>query len=389
MKTREGINKETLKVLLLELIKEDAEFRRDIAIFLSREELVTKSYLDESLRKLAEQFDDKLLKLANEFREGMRIMREEMSREFTEKMLALREEMREEMKMMREELREEMRIMREEMSREFTEKMLALREEMREEMKMMREEMSREFTEKMLVLREEMREEMKMMREELREEMRIMREEMSREFTEKMLVLREEMREEMKMMREEMSREFTEKMLALREEIREDMRIMREEFQRDMKVLSDSFDAKLNELRKSIEFRLSIIGNRWGESAEKAFREGMKSIIEKEFGWKVTKWKYDGIIPEIHPKRDKYEVDLVLSDGEVILIEIKGSANEADVLKFYDNIRAYEYINNVRAKRKVMIVAFAFPDGIVEAKKYDIEIITTQTLPDIPSEFLI
>jgi len=204
-----------------------------------------------------------------------------------------------------------------------------------------------------------------------------------------MKMMREELREEMRIMREEMSKEFTEKMLALREEIREDMKIMREEFQRDMKVLSDSFDVKLNELRKSIEFRLGIIGNRWGESAERAFREGMKSIIEKEFGWKVTKWKYEGIIPEIHPKRDKYEVDLVLSDGEIILIEIKGSANEADVLKFYDNIRAYEYMNNVKAKRKVMIVAFAFPDGIVEAKKYDIEIITTQTLPDIPSEFLI
>jgi hypothetical protein len=330
VKTREGINKETLKVLLLELIKEDAEFRRDIAIFLSREELVTKSYLDESLRKLAEQFDDKLLRL------------------------------------------------RRELSEEFDAKLLKLANEFREGMRIMREEMSKEFAEKMLALREEMREEMKMMREELREEMQIMREEMSKEFAEKMLALREEM-----------SKEFTEKMLALREEMREEMKIMREEFQRDMKVLSDSFDVKLNELRKSIEFRLGIIGNRWGESAERAFREGMKSIIEKEFGWKVTKWKYEGIIPEIHPKRDKYEVDLVLSDGEIILIEIKGSANEADVLKFYDNIRAYEYMNNVKAKRKVMIVAFAFPDGIVEAKKYDIEIITTQTLPDIPSEFLI
>jgi hypothetical protein len=259
MKTRRAINKEELKNVLLELMSEDADFRREISVRLLREEPVTRSYLDESLIKLSKQFDDKLLEL-----------------------------------------------------------------------------------------RREIAEENKAMRAEFWEEMRKLREEMARE-----------------------------------------NQAMRAEFWREMNKFREEFTESLKQFERSFNIRLSIVGNRWGINAEMAFKEGMKTIVEKEFGWKVTKWRYEGILSDIHPKRDKYEIDVVISDSEVILVEIKGSASEADVIKFYDNVRAYERVNGVKAKRKVMIVALAYPDARLEAQKYGIELISPSTFPEIPIEFIL
>jgi hypothetical protein len=164
---------------------------------------------------------------------------------------------------------------------------------------------------------------------------------------------------------------------------------MRAEFWREMNKFREEFTESLKQFERSFNIRLSIVGNRWGINAEMAFKEGMKTIVEKEFGWKVTKWRYEGILSDIHPKRDKYEIDVVISDSEVILVEIKGSASEADVLKFYDNVRAYERVNGVKAKRKVLIVALAYPDARLEAQKYGIELISPSTFPEIPIEFIL
>jgi hypothetical protein len=332
MKTRRAINKEELKNVLLELMSEDADFRREISVLLLREEPVTRSYLDESLIKLSKQFDDKLLEL--------------------------RREIAEENKAMRAEFWEEIRKLREEMARENQ----AMRAEFWEEMRKLREEMAREN---------------QAMRAEFWEEIRKLREELNAQ----VLALRKD--------GEAMRAEFWEEIKKLREEMAKENQAMRAEFWREMNKFREEFTESLKQFERSFNIRLSIVGNRWGINAEMAFKEGMKTIVEKEFGWKVTKWRYEGILSDIHPKRDKYEIDVVISDSEVILVEIKGSASEADVLKFYDNVRAYERVNGVKAKRKVMIVALAYPDARLEAQKYGIELISPSTFPEIPIEFIL
>jgi hypothetical protein len=332
MKARRAINKEELKNVLLELMSEDADFRREISVRLLREEPVTRSYLDESLIKLSKQFDDKLLEL--------------------------RREIAEENKAMRAEFWEEMRKLREEMARENQ----AMRAEFWEEIRKLREEMAREN---------------QAMRAEFWEEIRKLREELNAQ----VLALRKD--------GEAMRAEFWEEIKKLREEMAKENQAMRAEFWREMNKFREEFTESLKQFERSFNIRLSIVGNRWGINAEMAFKEGMKTIVEKEFGWKVTKWRYEGILPDIHPKRDKYEIDVVISDSEVILVEIKGSASEADVIKFYDNVRAYERVNGVKAKRKVMIVALAYPDARLEAQKYGIELISPSTFPEIPIEFIL
>jgi hypothetical protein len=215
---------------------------------------------------------------------------------------------------------------------------------------------------------------------------------MRAEFWEEIRKLREELNAQVLTLRkdgEAMRAEFWEEIKKLREEMAKENQAMRAEFWREMNKFREEFTESLKQFERSFNIRLSIVGNRWGINAEMAFKEGMKTIVEKEFGWKVTKWRYEGILPDIHPKRDKYEIDVVISDSEVILVEIKGSASEADVLKFYDNVRAYERVNGVKAKRKVLIVALAYPDARLEAQKYGIELISPSTFPEIPIEFIL
>jgi hypothetical protein len=339
MKTRRAINKEELKNVLLELMSEDADFRREISVRLLREELVTRSYLDESLIKLSKQFDDKLLELRREIAEENKAMRAE----FWEEMRKLREEMARENQAMRAEFWEEIRKLREELNAQ----VLALRKD--------GEAMRAEFWEEIRKLREEL--------------------------NAQVLALRKD--------GEAMRAEFWEEIRKLREEMARENQAMRAEFWREMNKFREEFTESLKQFERSFNIRLSIVGNRWGINAEMAFKEGMKTIVEKEFGWKVTKWRYEGILSDIHPKRDKYEIDVVISDSEVILVEIKGSASEADVIKFYDNVRAYERVNGVKAKRKVLIVALAYPDARLEAQKYGIELISPSTFPEIPIEFIL
>ncbi len=230
--------------------------------------------------------------------------------------------------------------------------------------------LSKQFDDKLLELRREIAEENQEMRAEFWEEMKKLREEVERE-------------------NKAMRAEFWEEIRKLREDIARENQAMRAEFWREMNKFREEFTEILKEFERSFNIRLSIVGNRWGINAEMPFKEGMKTIVEKEFGWRVTKWQYEGVLADIHPKRDKYEIDVVISDSEIILVEIKGSASEADVLKFYDNVGAYEYVNNVKAKRKGMIVALAYPDTRVEAKKYGIELISPSTFPEIPIEFIL
>ncbi len=129
-----------------------------------------------------------------------------------------------------------------------------------------------------------------------------------------------------------------------------------------------------SEITKELKDYIDAIGARWGIGSEYNFHEGMKKIIEEKFGGKVTKWTYTGKIPKIHLRREKYEVDVVISNENRVLAKIKGSITEAQVEKFYENCLAYEYINKVKAKIKILIGAVIDPEAIVKAKEYDIEL---------------
>ena len=216
-------------------------------------------------------------------------------------------------------------------SREFDEKLAKQSQEFRE----MLQQQSREFDEKLAKQSQEFRE---------------ILQQQSREFDEKLA---------------KQSREFDEKLLKLEER-------MMNSFDEKLEKWAKYFDSRLLELDDKWEKRMQAFGSRWGVQAEKSFANGLKQILKDIYPGKVEKWQYHGKIKEINPRREYYEIDVVLSDDKLILVEIKSSVREESIYNMLENVDAYEFITKQKADKKVLICNFIDKDAERLARKFDI-----------------
>jgi len=154
-----------------------------------------------------------------------------------------------------------------------------------------------------------------------------------------------------------------EQLVKLREDmvkLREDMNKLREDMNRGFEL---------------IERRISALGARWGLQTEEAFREGLKGILEREFGVRVERWvekDKEGIVYD-HPS--DVELDVV-KDGKTILIEISSHVKASDIPIFRRKAEFYEKVTGVKADRLIIVTPYADDKALEMAKEFGIEIYT-------------
>ncbi len=143
------------------------------------------------------------------------------------------------------------------------------------------------------------------------------------------------------------------------------------------KRIDRRFDRTTKVLIRALEDRIRALEGRWGKKNELAVRKGMLAILSEEFNAKVKHWHYRRRITAIHPRRKEYELDIIISDGKIIVIEIKGSIYREQVEAFIDNVRAYEYVKKCKVDRKIMIAPYYIDIYAEEtAKENGIELMT-------------
>jgi len=150
--------------------------------------------------------------------------------------------------------------------------------------------------------------------------------------------------------------------------LREDMNKLREDMNKLREDMNRGFEL--------IERRISALGARWGLQTEEAFREGLKGILEREFGVKVERWikrDEEGIVYE-HPS--DVEVDVALKDGKTILIEVSSHIKASDIPIFRRKAEFYRRVTGVRAERLVIVTPYADERAIEIARELGIEIYT-------------
>ncbi|MEM0233509.1 MAG: DUF3782 domain-containing protein [Candidatus Nezhaarchaeales archaeon] len=150
--------------------------------------------------------------------------------------------------------------------------------------------------------------------------------------------------------------------------LREDMNKLRE----DMNKLRED----MNRGFMLLERHLSALGARWGLIAEEAFREGLRSILEKELGFKVERWKaYDehGIV---FGYPSEVEIDVALIDEKLILVEVSSHVRASDILQFKRKVEFYEMKIGRKPDRLVMVTPYADEKALEAAKTLGIEIYT-------------
>ena len=137
-----------------------------------------------------------------------------------------------------------------------------------------------------------------------------------------------------------------------------------------MRFLREDF----NRLSTRLELRLEALGARWGILSERSFREGMKYIIEKFFGGRVSRWEYYDEQGYVYGAPSVVDVDVLIKDSEHILVEIKSRIDRSDVVVFRRKADLYEKTTGTKANL-VMISPYVTDQAIDLASKLNIKII--------------
>ena len=117
--------------------------------------------------------------------------------------------------------------------------------------------------------------------------------------------------------------------------------------------------------------RLDALGSRWGLLAEGSFREGIKGIVEEYFGGKVEKWVYDDREGLVFGYPSMVDVDLVIRDGEHLLVEIKSSVSKSDIATLVKKGELYEKVRGVKPKLAV-VSPYVDDEAVRDAKRLGI-----------------
>jgi hypothetical protein len=183
---------------------------------------------------------------------------------------------------------------------------------------------------------------------------------------------------EIERLREDMIKGF-ERHDAELAKLREDMVKGFERHDREIQRLTEEMNKLREDMTKGFELvnrHISAIGARWGIMAEDAFREGLRGILEKEFGVKVDRWiarDEDGMV---YGFSSVIEIDIAIKDGKTMLIEISSSVDKSKVAAFLRKAQLYEKKTGIKPERLIMVTPYADEDAIEAAREVGVEVYT-------------
>jgi hypothetical protein len=206
----------------------------------------------------------------------------------------------------------------------------------------------------------------------------------------------ERLTEELTKLREDMVRGFerhdreiqrlTEEMNRLREDMMKGFERHDRELERlreDMIKGFERHDMEIARLREdmmkgfdAMNRRISALGARWGLESEEAFREGLRGILEKELGLKVERWTAFDETGSVFGHPSQVEVDVAVSNGKVMLIEVSSHVKQADVAALVKKAELYERITGRRPDRLIIVTPFVEERAMEAALKLGVEIYT-------------
>jgi hypothetical protein len=150
--------------------------------------------------------------------------------------------------------------------------------------------------------------------------------------------------------------------------LREDMNKLREDMNRLREDMIRGFEL--------VERHISALGARWGLMAESAFRESLRGLLEKELGFRVEKWKAYDEAGIVFGYPSEVEIDVTISDGKLILIEVSSHVRASDVFQFKRKAELYERLTGRRPDRLIMVTPYVDEKALEAARRLEIEVYT-------------
>lgn len=100
---------------------------------------------------------------------------------------------------------------------------------------------------------------------------------------------------------------------------------------------------------------IGALGSRWGLQSERAFRDALASILERNFDVQVVnvnEYDYEGVV---FGRPDQVELDVIIKNGMLIICELKSSIDKAGMYSFERKARFYEKRHGRTASRLLVI----------------------------------
>jgi hypothetical protein len=143
--------------------------------------------------------------------------------------------------------------------------------------------------------------------------------------------------------------------------LREDMNKLREDMIRGFEL---------------VESHISALGARWGIMAESAFRESLRGLLEKELGYRVEKWTVFDEAGKVYGYPSVVDVDVIVSDGKLILIEVSSHIKTSDITTFKRKAELYMEKTGKRPDKLVAVTPYIDDTAQKAAKELGIEVYT-------------
>jgi len=139
----------------------------------------------------------------------------------------------------------------------------------------------------------------------------------------------------------------------------------------------------LNKLREDmnrgfmlIERHISALGARWGLMAEEAFRQSIRGLVEREFGFRVERWTKLDREGVVFGYPSQVEIDVAISNEKIMLVEVKSHVRQSDVYTFKRKAELYEKLEGRKPSKLLLVTPYAEEKALEAAKHLGIEIYT-------------
>lgn len=117
----------------------------------------------------------------------------------------------------------------------------------------------------------------------------------------------------------------------------------------------DRVHEEIMALAQKHERSVGALGARWGLQSEKAFRDALAGILEKNFGVQVVNVNEYDDQGEVFGRPDQVELDVIIKNGLLLICELKSSIDKAGMYIFERKARFYERRHQRQANRLLVI----------------------------------
>jgi hypothetical protein len=121
---------------------------------------------------------------------------------------------------------------------------------------------------------------------------------------------------------------------------------------------------------------IDALGARWGIVSEEAFREGLRGLLKRDFGFRVEKWIKRDEQGFVYGYPSDVDIDVAVHDGKIILIEVKSHIDNEDVYNFRRKCEFYRIMEGREPERRIIVTPYADEEALKTAEKLGIEVYT-------------